>query len=65
MNNSLPYSAPLPPRAGVDVSKVEREAAAVRAALDDLADDEGWMVSRDDSLRVLYKHQVGVREMRD
>ena len=44
--------------AGLDVGKVEREAAEVHAVLSELADDEGYMVSRDDALRVLYKHEV-------
>ena len=42
----------LPEGAALDVAQVEAEAAAAEAALASLEDHAGWMVSRDDSLKV-------------
>ncbi len=47
--------------AGVDVKTVLREAAEVRAMLAEVDNDKGWMVSRDDEMRLLYKHEVSRR----
>ncbi len=45
----------------MDVGAVEREAEEVRGLLAGLTNDDGWMLSRDDEMRVLYKHEVGGR----
>ena len=44
---------------GIDVAAVEADVAHVHAALAGVDDDEGYMVSRDDALRVLYRHEKG------
>ena len=40
------------------MSSVLSDAAEVDAAIVGLGDDDGWSVCRDDTLRMLYKHEV-------
>jgi hypothetical protein len=42
---------------GLDIETLENEVARVDCALRCLKDDEGFMISRDDDLRVLYRHE--------
>ena len=61
----LPPLVPLLPiAAGLDVLALERDVAAIHAALAALADDTGYLVSREGggeegALRVLYRHRGG------
>jgi hypothetical protein len=52
-------SAVLPAGSSLDVAQVRREAHVVREALCSLEDHSGWMVSRDDKLKVYYRHLKG------
>ena len=52
-------AAALPAGASLDIGRVVAEAQQVCESLEALDDSVGWMVSRDDSLQVLYRHQKG------
>ena len=52
-------AAATPAGASLDVARVLADASAAREALRALEDHKGWMVSRDDALKVHYRHQRG------
>lgn len=54
----LPHLASHSDDLDIDIDALEADVAAVHAALAGLDDDSGYMVSRDDEFRVLYKHHV-------
>ena len=45
-----------------DVAALESDVAAAHAALSTLDNDDGWVVSREGKLRVLYKHKKGTTQ---
>lgn len=49
----------LPAGASLDVAALTRDERFVGEALDALEDHAGWMVSRNDALKVFYRHQRG------
>ena len=55
---AVPGSVSLPP-GPFDPEALLAEVEAVEQALQQLEDDEGWLVSRSDSLRMLYRHVSG------
>lgn len=49
----------LPAGASLDVASLVRDVRFVDEALESLEDHAGWMVSRNDALKVFYRHQRG------
>lgn len=47
---------------GINVAALVSDVHAIHASLEELSDDSGWMVSRDNDFRLLYRHVKGTTQ---